>query len=150
MSSSAVNYPSPTDGHSQIGSPVPSQMLLHRVSSPNHLTQHSYVESPRSVPAEFSHPYSNQTEQSFEYAHIPEEYAAEDPHIYDFSPNGLLPTDPHFVQSQSPHPSSAEAANLLFVVRTMPHFSANLAATTSPSNPSTYSNASIRKQHVSC
>lgn len=117
MSSPALNYPSPTDGHTPIGSPVPSQMLLHRVASPNHLSQHSYVDSPRSVPAEFSQQYSSQTEQCFEYAHTSEEYPAEDPHIYDFGPNGPLPVDHHFGQPQLSQ-SHVEPNNLLFVVTT--------------------------------
>jgi len=117
MGSPALNYPSPVDGRTPIGSPAPSQILLNRVASPNHLSQHQYVDSPRSIPAEFSQPYPAQTEQSFDYAHTPEEYAAEDPHIYDFGPNGPLPVDPQFAQPQLSHPPPAEPANLLFVVR---------------------------------
>jgi hypothetical protein len=122
-----LNYPSPGDGHTPIGSPAPSQMLMHRVASPNHLAGHghSYVDSPRSVPTDFSQSsYATQSEQSFEYAHTPEaEYSTDDPHIYDFGPNGPLPVDHQFMQPQLSQPSS-EPSNMLFVVKTLP-FSIN-------------------------
>ena len=113
MASPAITYSSP-EGHTPVGSPAPSQILLHRVASPNHLVQHTYVESPRSVPADYQ-PYSAPAEH-FEYEHTPEMYANDDPHIYDFGPNGSLPVDHQFVQPQVPQP---DANNLLFMVRNL-------------------------------
>jgi hypothetical protein len=110
MASPAPNYSSPSEGHTPIGSPAPSQILLHRVASPNHLGQHSYVESPRSVPVDYSQ-YSGQSEH-FEYEHTPELYVNDDEHIYDFGPNGALQVEHQFVPPQMPQPDN----NLLFMV----------------------------------
>ncbi len=110
MASPAITY-SPPEGHTPVGSPAPSQILLHRVASPNHLVQHTYVDSPRSVPADYQQ-YSAPAEH-FEYEHTPETYINDDPHIYDFGPNGALPVDHQFVQ---PQVSQADVNNLLFMV----------------------------------
>src|SRR5438046_10410661 len=109
IASPALNY-SPPEGHTPIGSPAPSQMFLHRGASPNHLSQHSYVDSPRSVPTEYSQYNSGQTEH-FEYENTPELFVNDDSHIYDFGPIGALP-DPQFVQ---PDLSQADTNNLLFM-----------------------------------
>lgn len=115
MASPAITYSSPSDSHTPIGSPAPSQILLHRVASPNHLaSQHVYVDSPRSVPMEYSQQYSVPTEQHFDYEQSPEMYVNEDPHIYDLGPNGALPMDPQFVQPQIQQ--SVDANNLMFMV----------------------------------
>jgi hypothetical protein len=115
MASPALTYSSPGDSHTPIGSPAPSQILLHRVASPNHLaSHHAYVDSPRSVPVEYSQQYSAPTEQHFEYEQTPELYVNEDPHIYDFGPNGALPVDPQFVQPQIQQ--STDANNMMFMV----------------------------------
>jgi len=112
-----MSYPSPAEGHTPhtMGSPAPSQLLLHRVASPNHLAgQRLYAESPRSVPADYSQQYPSQEQpQQFEYEQTQELYMNDD-HIYDFGPNGALPLEPQFVQPQ-PHPAS-EATNLMFNV----------------------------------
>jgi len=101
MASPALTYASPSDGrHTPIGSPAPSQILLQRVASPNHLGQHAYIESPRSIPDNFH--YSAAPEQQFDYEQNSEMYVNEDPHIYDFGPNGALPADTQFVQQQVP------------------------------------------------
>jgi len=109
MTSPSLQYVSPSEGHTPIGSPAPSQILLHRVSSPNHLvSQHQYVDSPRSVPLDYSQQqYTAPSEQQFEYEHTPEihppeMYVNDDPHIYDFGPNGALPPDPQFAHPQMP------------------------------------------------
>ena len=111
MASPAINYASPSEGHTPIGSPTPSQILLQRVASPNHLGQHSYVESPRSVPVDYNQ-YSSQAEH-FEYEHTPELYV-NDPHIYGFGHNEALSVDHQFVQPQMPQPDANN--NLLLMV----------------------------------
>jgi hypothetical protein len=118
MSSQAISYPSPAEGHTPhaMGSPTPSQLLLHRVASPNHIAaQRLYADSPRSVPVDYSqqYPSQEQQQQQFEYDQSQEIYVNDD-HIYDFGPNGALPVEPQFVQSQPPQPS--EAASLMFNV----------------------------------
>ena len=109
MTSPSLQYASPSEGHTPIGSPAPSQIFLHRVASPNHLaSQHQYVDSPRSVPVDYSQQqYSAPSEQHFEYEHTPEihtpeMYVNDDPHIYDFGPNGALQTDAQFAHPQMP------------------------------------------------
>jgi hypothetical protein len=111
MASPTLSYVSPSDAHSTIGSPAPSQILLKRVASPNHLGQPQYVESPRSVPLEYSH-YHTPNESQFEYSEQ-EVYVNEDPHVYDF-PNGV-PVDQQYVPSHGPqHPNPTN--NMLFAV----------------------------------
>ena len=115
MTSPSLAYGSPSDGHTPVGSPAPSQIFLHRVASPNHLaSQHTYVDSPRSVPVDYSQ-YSAPTEQQhFEYDHSQELYANDDPHIYDFGPNGALHVDQQFVTQQLGQ--NGDHNNLLFMV----------------------------------
>jgi hypothetical protein len=119
MSSQAMSYPSPGDGHTPhtMGSPVPSQLLLHRVASPNHLVgQRLYGESPRSVPADYPQHYpSSQEQQQFEYEQAQELYINDD-HIYDFGPNGALPVEPQFVQPQPPPSEQALMYNVSHLV----------------------------------
>lgn len=118
MTSPSITYASPSDGHTPIGSPAPSQILLQRVASPNHLaSQQTYVNSPRSVPSEYSQ-LQAPVEQQFDYEQNPELYANDDPHIYDFGPNGPLPVESRFVQPQIPQ--NAETNNLLFMVSFSP------------------------------
>ena len=97
-----------------MGSPTPSQILLQRVASPNHLaSQHTYVDSPRSVPADYSQ-YSAPAEQpQFDYDQNQELYGNDDPHIYDFGPNGAL-VDAPFAQPQVPQASDVNG--LVFMV----------------------------------
>jgi hypothetical protein len=110
MASPTITYASPSEGHTPIGSPVPSQIRLQRVASPNHIvSQHGYVDSPRSVPAEYSQ-YSAPTEH-FEYDQGQELYVNDDPHVYDFGPGGPLPVEHQFVQ-----PQQNVDANLLYMV----------------------------------
>ena len=85
---------------------------MQRVASPNHLAQRNYVDSPRSVPVDYSQ-YSATTEQQFEYEQTPELYVSDDPHIYDFGPNGAMSVG-QFVQPQIPQ--NADANHLLFMV----------------------------------
>ena len=106
MTSPSLQYHSPSEGRTPIGSPVPSQILLHRVASPNNLaSQHQYVDSPRSVPVDYSQQYPAPPDQRFEYEHTPEiqtpeMYVNDDPRIYDFGPNGALQPDVQFAQPQ--------------------------------------------------
>jgi hypothetical protein len=110
-------YASPDGHHTPVGSPAPSQILLQRVASPNHLAsqqqQHTYVDSPRSVPIDYTQYHTPQEQQHFEYDQSQELYT-HDEHIYDFGPNGALPVDPQFM-SQQMHP---ENNNLMFMVPT--------------------------------
>jgi hypothetical protein len=121
MTSPSLQYASPSEGHhTPIGSPAPSQILLHRVASPNHLaSQHHYVDSPRSVPVDYAQQYSAPTEQHFEYEHTPEMhtpemYVNDDPHIYDFGPNGALQPEPQFAHPQMHQ--QQEANNFIYTV----------------------------------
>ena len=115
MASPSITYASPGDGHTPVGSPTPSQILLHRVASPNHLAQHHYVESPRSVPSS-DHVFQYSTplnEQHFDYDHNQELYVNNE-HMYDYNSNGNLQVDQHFVPQQlSPN---GETTNLMFMV----------------------------------
>jgi hypothetical protein len=99
-----------------MGSPAPSQIFLQRVASPNQLApQRTYVDSPRSVPNDYS-PYSVPVEPQFEFDQSQELYVNvnDDPHIYDLGPTGAIPVEPQFVQPQIAQP--AESSNLLFMV----------------------------------
>jgi len=111
MASPALSYASPSEGHTPIGSPAPSQILLHRVASPNHLASHQYVESPRSVPHDYSqYPTPTETHGPVTFDHpTPELYANDDPHIYDYP----LPGDPQFVHQQI---SPQDAHPMMFMV----------------------------------
>jgi|SRR5271154_2269063 len=112
MASPALSYASPSEGHTPIGSPAPSQILMHRVASPNHLaSQHHYVESPRSVPHDYSqYPTPAETHAQVAFDHpTPELYVNDDPHIYDYP----LPVDPQFVQQISPN---QDAHPVMFMV----------------------------------
>jgi len=123
MASPSLSYPSPSDAHSSIPSPAPSQILLKRVASPNHhLVQPQYVDSPRSVPIEYAHyqpatavepPLPPHQHQHYEYQDHQEVYVNDDPHMYDFGPNAV-PIDPQFVNSPSSQPE--QNTNLLYAV----------------------------------
>jgi hypothetical protein len=113
MASPSITYPSPTDGHTPVGSPAPSQILLHRVSSPNHLAQHQYVESPRSVPSSDHVFHYSTPSEHFEYDHSQELYIHNE-QMYEYNGNGSLQVEQQFVQQHlSP---SGETTNLMFMV----------------------------------
>jgi hypothetical protein len=104
MASPTLSYssPLPVDGHTPIGSPLPSQILLHRVASPNHLVaqQQHFVDSPRSVPHEFSQYSAPSDHFEFEQAHTPNAYLNEEPQMYEFNANGAMVVDPQFAEPQ--------------------------------------------------
>lgn len=112
MASPSLSYASPSEAHSTIASPAPSQILLKRVASPNHLGQPQYVDSPRSVPLEYAQYHT--PEHQFEYEGQQEIYVNEDPHMYDFAPNNV-PVEHHFVPSQSSQPNEPNT-NMLYAV----------------------------------
>ena len=119
MASPSITYASPGDGHTPVGSPVPSQIHFNRVASPNHLSQSQYIDSPRSVPAsDHVFQYSTPSEQHFDYDHSQELYVNNE-HMYDYNSNGGLQVEQQqFVQQQlSPN---GETTNLMFMVSLPP------------------------------
>jgi hypothetical protein len=118
MSSPAITYASPyaspSEAHTPIGSPAPSQILLRRVASPNHLASQRYVESPRSVPVDYSQYEQREQHEQFQYEQSQEMYGNDDPHIYDFGPNGPLPVDPQFQQQDISQ--NGDAGHFLYMV----------------------------------
>src|ERR1700736_5906283 len=114
MTSPTITYASPQDSHTPIGSPASSQILLRRVASPNHLASaHHYVESPRSVPVDYSQ-YEQLQREQFQYEQPQEMYVTDDPHIYDFGPNGPLPVEPQFAQPEMGH--NGDASHFMYMV----------------------------------
>ena len=113
MASPSITYTSPTDGRTPVGSPAPSQLLLHRVPSPNQLAQHQYVQSPRSVPSSDHLFHYSTPSEHFEYDHSQELYVNND-QMFEYNGNGALQVDQQFVQQQlSPN---GESTNLMFMV----------------------------------
>jgi|SRR5579862_7272370 len=134
MASPSFSYASPSEAHSSIASPAPSQILLKRIASPNHLVQPQYLESPRSVPIEYSQYHT--PEHQFEYQEQPEIYVNEDPHMYDFGPNSVH-VEQQFVPSQSPQISEPNN-NMLYAVS---HSLSRLIIVADPSATTTNTNA---------
>jgi len=118
MASPSITYASPGDGHTPVGSPVPSQIHFNRVASPNHLSQSQYIDSPRSVPSSDQvFQYSTPSEHNFDYDHSQELYVNNE-HMYDYNSNGGLQVEQQFVQQQlSPN---GETTNLMFMVSLSP------------------------------
>lgn len=144
MASPTISYPSPGGGHAPAGSPAPSQILLHRVASPNHLAQSQYIDSPRSVPSsDHVFQYSTPSEHNFEYDNSQELYVNNE-QMYDYNSNGGIHVEQQFVPQELS--SNGETTNLMFMVYPLQlYLTVAFRANSTP-----YSNALSLRKPIPC